>query len=408
MPTFSYTARDREGNISTGSAAARDLEELRSSLRARDLFLTKVQQVADQSLAQAPSVQRVAGRRRVGLGDMVVMSRQLATLVRAGIPIVDAVHNTAAQTESEPLARALQEVRLDVLSGLTLSEAMAKHPRIFSELYVTLVRAGEAGGVLEDTLETAAIQFDREAELREKVKAAAVYPAIVVIVAVLVVIFMLTFIVPVFAQVYQQFRAELPPITRMLVEMSKFLQRFWWVGLLVIAAVTYALRRYAISPAGRLRYDQFKLKMPLFGKLNRKIAIARFTRTLSAVMKAGVPILQALSISASTSGNQVIMLAVERVTQFVKEGASLAVTLAQTGEFPPMVSRMVAAGEQSGNLDEMLEQVTRFYDRDIEYTVSRLTRLLEPLMTVIVGGIVLFVLLALYMPIFNLSRVLRK
>jgi len=270
------------------------------------------------------------------------------------------------------------------------------------------VRAGEAGGVLEETLETAAKQLDKEAELREKVRSAFVYPTLVVITAVGVVAFLLTFVIPVFANVYTQFNAQLPGITLALIATSNFTLRFWWMILLASVAVVYLLRLGIHTEKGRKIYDQLKLKLPFLGKLNRKIAIARFTRTFAAMVRAGVPILGALGVSGRTSGNTVITEAVTKVTQFVKEGAKLWIPLEQTGEFPTMVTRMIASGEESGNLDEMLEKLSDFYDRDIEYTVGRLTRLLEPLMTVIVGGIVLFVLLALYSPIFNLTRVIKK
>lgn len=376
-------------------------------LRAKELYLTAYH---TRGVALTPAGKRrlLPARRRVTLGDMVVMSRQLATLVGAGLPIVEALFAVSAQTENPLLLQTLNQVRADVLAGSTLSEAMSRHPRIFNEMYVALVQAGEAGGVLEETLERAAIQFDKEAELREKVKSAFVYPTLVIAAAVAVVIFMLLFIVPVFARVYSQFNAELPLITRILVTMSYGLIHYSWMVILGLIGAFLALRRYVQTQRGRRQYDRLKLKMPLLGKLNRKIAVARFTQTMAAVTKAGVPILRALTVSANTSGNVILIEAVMRVARSVKEGATLAVPLEQTGEFPLMVTRMIAAGEQSGNLDEMLEQVTRFYERDIEYTVAKLTRLLEPAMTVVVGGVVLFILLALYMPVFNLTNVIRR
>ncbi|HEV2474413.1 MAG TPA: type II secretion system F family protein, partial [Chthonomonadales bacterium] len=241
---------------------------------------------------------------------------------------------------------------------------------------------------------------------REKVKAAFVYPTIVLIASVGVVFFMLVFIVPVFAKVYDQFHAKLPAVTLSLIVLSNIILHYWWmVGALGVGAVM-GVKKYLRTPAGRRLYDKMKLKAPLLGKLNRKIAIARFAETFAGASKAGVPIIRALAISAATSGNVIIIDAVMKGAGLVQEGASLAGPLEQTGEFPPMVTRMVAAGEHSGNLDEMLSELTRFYSRDIEYTVDRLTKIMEPAMTVCVGGIVLFVLLALYMPIFNMTQVL--
>jgi len=404
MPTFRYSARDREGRLTTGTLDAASLPDLRRVLRGRELFLTEVQAVAAPRAAGAA---RPARGRRIALGDLVVMSRQLATLVRAGIPIVECLHVLATQTENPALVRVINAVRLDVLGGDTLSGAMARHPRAFNETTIALVQAGEAAGVLEETLETAALQYDREAELREKVRSAFIYPAVVLVVAAVVVLFMLFVIVPVFANVYVQFRAQLPLVTRVLVSTSFVMLRYGWVALLAGLVAAAVAVRWVRTPRGRMAYDRLRLRLPILGKLNRKIAVARFTQTLAAVTRAGVPILRALAVSAGTCGNRVIEEAALKVAEHVKEGATIAVPLEQTGEFPPMVTRMIAAGEQAGELDHMLAEVNRFYQRDIEYTVGRITRLIEPLMTVIVGGVVLFVLLALYLPVFNLARVIR-
>jgi type IV pilus assembly protein PilC len=405
MPTFSYTARDQNGKSTNGVLAANDINQLREQLRQRELYLTSVREQASVSESRGGGL---LGRRSVKLGDLVVMSRQFSTLVGAGLPIVEALFALTSQTENPVLVATLNEVRMDVLTGSTLTEALARHPKVFNELYISLVHAGEAGGVLEHTLETAAVQFEKEAELREKVRSAFVYPILVLITAAGVVSFLLTFVVPVFDRVYKQFHANLPVVTQSLIWTSHVVVYWWWVVLLGIVGTVYLIRQYVKTPRGRAHYDRLKLSLPLFGKLNRKIAIARFTRTMSAMVSAGVPILQALVVSARTSGNVIIVEAVTKVAQFVKEGARIWIPLEQTGEFPSMVTRMIAAGEESGNLDEMFAKMTQFYDRDIEYAVNRLTRLLEPAMTVFIGGIVLFVLLALYMPIFGLTRVIRK
>jgi type IV pilus assembly protein PilC len=304
----------------------------------------------------------------------------------------------------------VQQVRSDILSGSSFTEAVARHPHVFPELYVALIRAGEAGGVLDETLETAATQFDKEAELREKVRSAFVYPVIVIFVAIFVVGFLIMFVIPQFDKVYKAFNAQLPAITQLLLKISEFAASPYGFPLILAATLLsyFGTRQYIRTPKGRERWDQFKLKMPLFGPLHRKIAIARLTRTLSAMVRAGVPILQALAISSRVANNVIISAAMTRVAEFVQQGARLWMPMEQTGEFPPIVTRMIAAGEESGNLDEMLTELTRFYDRDIEYTVQKLTKLLEPVLTVLIGGIVLFVLLALYMPIFNLSNVLKR
>ena len=405
MPTYNYVARDRAGTQSNGVIAARDMSEVREVLRNKELFVTTVREQAGPS-APGQGFQLFKSK-KVKLQELVIMSRQMATLVRSGISIVECLHAVAAQTENATLKQALNDIRLDVLTGSTLTDAMRKHARILNEMYVSLVQAGETGGVLERTLEIAAVQFDQEAELQEKVKAAFVYPIVVLVASIGVVFFMLIFIVPVFAKVYDQFHAKLPPVTMALVLLSSFVLHYWWIVIIASYIGAFLFRRYIRTPAGRMVFDRVMLKLPLIGSLNRKIAVARFTQTFAGAVKAGVPILRALAISAQTAGNVVIQEAIKKVANFVKDGSTLTVPLEQTGQFPPMVTRMIAAGEQSGNLDTMLEEITRFYNRDIEYTVGKLTRVIAPIMTIVVGGIVLFVLLALYMPIFNLTNVVR-
>ena len=405
MPTFQYSARDRAGQTQAGVLAARDVTEARQTLRNRELFLTGIRQQESRDTTPRPGL---FGPRKVRLKDMVVMSRQLATLVRSGISLFESLHAVEAQTQNPCLAGLLNKLRYDVLTGSSLAEAMRKHPAVLSESYVSLVQAGETGGLLEQTLEIAAEQFDREAELREKIKSALVYPAVVLTALVGLVLFMLVFIIPVFAKVYEQFHAHLPAITQALVQLSDLLLHKAWLVVLILAGLIFGLRKAVRRPAGRRVFDRLKLQMPLLGALNRKVAVARFTQTFAGSVHAGVPILRALAIAADTSGNVIIMEAIQQVADFVKDGSTLTQPLEQTGQFPPMVTRMIAAGEESGNLDTMLTEITRFYNRDIEYTVANLTRVLEPVMTLLVGGVVLFVLLALYMPLFNLAQVLRQ
>jgi type IV pilus assembly protein PilC len=406
MATFQYTARDRTGQPTGGAIAARDVFEARQTLRNRDLFLTDIRQQEAKPAAAAQA--RAPGRRAIRLKDMVVMSRQLATLVRSGISIFEALHAVECQTQNRSLAFLLQDVRYNVLTGCSLSEAMRRHPKALNEMYVSLVAAGEAGGLLEQTLEIAADQFDREVELREKIKSATVYPILVLTALAGLVLFMLIFIIPVFEGVYAQFKVKLPATTLALVAASDVISHLWWMVLIGVVAGVVLLRRAIGTSRGRMAYDRIKLKLPLIGGLNRKVAIARFTQTFAGACRAGVPILQALAISGETSGNMVVMEAIRKVADCVKDGSTLALPFEHTGQFPPMVVKMVAAGEESGNLDSMLEEIARFYNRDIEYAVANLTRVMEPAMTLLVGAVVLFVLVALYMPIFSLTQVLKQ
>lgn len=406
MPTYEYTARDREGNTSTGVVIAENEAQLRQSLRIRELFVTNFAVRSDHQVkTQQTSIFRP---RKIKLTDMVVMSRQMATLVRSGISIVDALDTAASQTENPVLSDALWGARLDVIAGDSLSTAMRKRPKVFTEVYCALVEAGEVGGMLEHTLDVAAVEYDKQQTLREQVRSAMMYPILVVFAAIFVVIFMLAFIVPVFAKIYRQFNADLPGITRMLITISDLVVHWWFILAAIAIGVVILVRQYYQTDQGRHFFDRLKLNVPIVGKLIHKIAIAQFTNTWAGTTKGGIPILSALQVSARTSNNVIVRDAVMKVAVDVQSGAGLATSLEEKGQFPPLVTRMVASGERSGNLDEMLDELTHFYERDIEYSVQRLTRMMEPAIIVVVGGIVLFVLLALYMPIWNLTRVIRR
>jgi len=283
---------------------------------------------------------------------------------------------------------------------------MAKYPKVFSKLVIAFVESGEATGNLDGTLEAAAIQLNREDTMRRKVKAATTYPKIVIFACVGTITLMLLLVVPTFATVYKSLHSELPAPTRLLIAISDIGVKYGWLLLIPIGVGMYGYKRYAESLGGKRRLDIIALKIPVLGIVFRKIAIARFVQTLSSALGSGVPILQALTIAANTAGNTVIRDAVTEASNKIREGASIAIELERTGEFPMMVTRMLAAGESSGNLDTMLEEVNRYYERDVEYAVEGLTRMIEPAMTVMVGGIVLLILLALYMPVFSLGKAL--
>jgi type IV pilus assembly protein PilC len=404
MPTYQYVARDKAGKKVQGNLTGLDERAIREQLRRKELFVTTLT-VQKQSGAQQSSFFR---KKKVGLGDMVIMSRQLATLVRAGLPLVESVQVLSNQTQNHLLKQTLTDIRQDVLAGSTFTQAISKHPAIFSELYQALANAGEVAGSLDETLQVAAEQLDKEQQLKETIKSAFVYPAAVVITAVGVVTFLLIFVVPVFAGVYDQFHAELPAPTKLLVVMSKIITRYWWMVGAGVYGFIKVFKKWSVTEKGRKICDKVKLKVPLFGPLNRKVAISRMTRTFSAMVASGVPILSGLQTAARVTGNVVFMEVINDAITKVNEGVRLSIPLEQSRQFPPMVVHMIAAGEESGNMDEMLKQVTTFYDRDIEYAVQRLTRMMEPLMTVVLGVIVGFVLLALYMPIFNLSKVIHR
>ena len=406
MPTFSYVARDINGQASVGSLTAQDERSVREQLRRNNLFVTRL---------EARGVSKPAGasssvlRKKVKLYDLVIFSRQLSTLVRAGLPLTESLTALAEQTLNPTLREATDEMRRDIGSGTTLTAAMKKHPKIFPELYVSLVEAGELGGLLDSTLDSAATQLDTEMEIREKVKSAFVYPIAVIVVAIGVVFFLLAFVVPVFAKVYKQFGAELPAITKSLVIISDVLTnpRVMLPVVLLLVAIVIVSARANQTYRGRRFFDALKLKLPLFGSLIQKMALARLSHTLSALAEAGVPLMSALGTAGRVSGNALYMDALDAVSLRVQQGGPMSLSMADTGRFPFMMTRMVAAGEDSGELGEMLKQVARFFDREVDYGVKRLMTMIEPVLTVGLGVVVGFILLALYYPIFNLGNVVK-
>jgi type IV pilus assembly protein PilC len=346
--------------------------------------------------------------RRVRHDDLVVFSWQFAAMMGAGIPLIPCLGALRDQTESPELARVIGEIRQRVQDGQSLSGSMSRHPHIFSNIMISLVRAGETGGFLELSLERIAVQMDKDADLRQKVRSAFVYPVLVLGLAALIVAFLLLFVIPVFAQVYSSASLDLPGSTKFLIKVSNFFAAYWWAVALGMVALALGVRAWARSEKGRPKADEMKLKMPLFGPLIRKIAIARSIRVLGTLVSTGVPLVEALEDAARVAGNWVIGSALRTAVIRVTEGDKLAQPLEASGEFPAMVIQMVAAGEESGDLGGMMNKVADFYDRDIEYTVKRLTTLMEPLLTIVLGVVVGFVAIAMYMPIFNLTALLKQ
>ena len=404
MPVYRYVGRDIQGQLVTGSVGGADETIARRDLRENGLYIISL---VDQRERKGFS-HWWAQLRGVKLTDMVIFSQQLSTMVAAGLPIIECLHELIDETENPVLRQALLEVARDIQSGSTFSQAIAHHPRIFSEMYVALVHAGEVGGVLEQSLASMAEALDKEQELREKVKSAFVYPAVVLTVAAGVVSFMLLFVIPIFEKVYSQFHATLPAPTLALMVASRFITRFWWLALAALGGLAWGFRSFIRTENGRRVWDRVKLRLPLLGKLIRKMVVLRFVRTLGALVKAGVPILSALETSARVANNTEFTNAIISIAGEVTEGASLSAPLRACGKFPNLVPRLVQVGEDSGNLDEMLFKIAHFFDRDVEHSVRRLTTLMEPVLTLVLGGIVGSIVVSLYMPIFTLAAVIRR
>ncbi|CAB4924406.1 unannotated protein [freshwater metagenome] len=338
---------------------------------------------------------------RVKARDMVVFSRQFSTMISSGMTVLRALSVLELQTENDKFKEVLAQVRTDVEGGASLSEAMEQHPRVFNRLFVALVHAGEIGGILEDALRRAADQLEKDDKLRRAVKSAMVYPATVMSFAAIVVIALVAFLVPVFAGVLEEFGSELPAITKITVAMSDAVTGYWWAGILVMVAAFLAIRTYVRTDQGRRNKDKLFLRLPVkIGTIVQKVAIARWSRTLGTLAAAGVPLLQAVEITGRTSGNSVIEDAMTDVSDSIRRGGTLSGPLREAPVFPPMVSHMVGVGEETGNLDEMLSKVADFYEDEVDAAVKALMSILEPILIVVIGAAVGFIVISMYLPLF--------
>lgn len=400
--TFAYTGRDSSGKVVKGRVDASGEASVVTRLRTMGIAPITIKQVsAGTGLNRDISLGGVFDK-KVSIKDLAVMSRQLATMIGAGLPLLKALSILADQSENPKLASTLDEVRSGVEEGSSFSDSLAKHPRIFPPIFVNLVRAGEVGGFLETSLDSIAKNYEKEVELKATIKSALTYPVVVLIMALLAVVGMILFIVPVFEDLFADLGGELPLPTRILVVIS---QNMVWLGpliivLTIVGAIWWRANRH--TPKFRSVWEPALLKMPVFGELFKKIAIARFTRNFGTMIGAGVPILQALSIVGSTSGNWQIEQAVQSVQDSVRQGRSIAAPLATEPIFPTMVTQMIAVGEDSGALETMLEKISDFYDSEVQSTTEALTSLIEPLMIAFLGVILGGMIVALYLPIFDI------
>lgn len=391
---FVYVARDKSGKVLKGSLEAESERALRAKMRALGYYPTRV--------AKKRKEIPLAFGQRIRPRDLVVFVTQLAAMLNAGLPIMRCLSALEEQSENKRLAKIVGEVRLAIEGGSTLSDALAKYPKIFSRLFINLVQAGETGGILDEVLLRFAYHADKEQEMREKVRGAFAYPAVVSLLALVVVTFLLLFIVPVFASVYARLRVPLPLPTLILVGASRLLIHSWWALLIVVGGMILGYRRYRATERGALTIDRLKLRLPIFGNLIGKSAVSRFIRTLGALVASGVPIIHSLGIAGEVTGNRVVTTTVSRIEENVRRGGDLTGPMRSGGIFPPMVIQMVAAGEESGTLPEMLQKSATFLDRDVDYTVKRLVTLLEPLLIVCLAVLVGFIALAIYLPMFEL------
>jgi type IV pilus assembly protein PilC len=402
MPdTFQYKVRDRAGNITSGSLIADSEALVLARLREQGFTPLDVKR-KKKSIGQIEF-----GGKKVKLKQIAVFSRQFATMVNSGLPILRAIGILSDQSDNKELSRVLNETRLDVEQGSSLSGALGKHDHVFNNLYVSMVRSGETGGSLDTTLLRLADMIEREVQLRGKIKSAMTYPVAVVALVILIMSAMLLFVVPQFEGIYGQLGGTLPLPTRVLLSMSKAFKTYWYVVLVGAILGRFFLRRWKRTERGREVMDTFKLRVPVFGSLFHKTALSRFSGTLAMLLRSGVPILQALEIVSDTVNNKVVGKAILDVQTSVRDGESIAKPLGKYPVFPPMVVQMISVGEETGQVDLMLEKIAMFYDQEVEAAVDALTSLIEPILIAVIGGCVGAAVVALYMPMFNIIKLIK-
>ena len=392
MATFTYTARSFAGEMRTATLEAQSRDDVIAQLRRQRLNVVKI----DESTPKKPK------RGHIKMRDIVILTRQFSTMINAGLPLVQAMTILAEQSDNKVLSEIMRKVVFDVESGNTVADALGKHPKAFSDLYVNMVAAGEAGGILDTILMRLATFMEKNDALVRKVKGAMIYPSVIMAVAGIAVTVLLIFVIPVFENLFSSAGLALPLPTRIVMGASRFLKGYWYVVGGAIVAATFMFRKYNATSDGRLKVDRMLLKVPVLGDVLRKSAVSRFTRTLGTLISSGVSILDGLEITAKTAGNRVVQDAIMESRSSIAGGDTIAAPLKKSGVFPPMVISMISVGEQTGGLDEMLSKIADFYDEEVDAAVSNLLSLLEPIMIVFLGVVVGGMVVSMYLPIFDM------
>jgi type IV pilus assembly protein PilC len=396
MPAFTYTARALNGDLKTATIDAPNRDEVVAQLRKQRLNVVKI----DEAKAAANTTKKKAGK--ISMRDIVIFTRQFSTMINAGLPLVQALDILAKQSENKALKDVTLAVVFDVESGHTVADALRKHPKAFTELYVNMVAAGEAGGILDTILMRLATFMEKNDALVRKVKGAMIYPGVIMSVAAIAICVLLIFVIPTFERMFASVGLALPLPTRVVIGMSKFLTSYWWAVIAAAVGGFQFFKRYYATPDGKLAIDRLMLKAPVLGDVLRKSAVSRFTRTLGTLIGSGVSILDGLEITAKTSGNRVIQDAIMESRASIAGGETISAPLQKSAVFPPMVISMIAVGEQTGGLDEMLSKIADFYDEEVDAAVSGLLAMMEPLMIVFLGVVVGGMVVAMYLPIFDM------
>ncbi|MEN3014651.1 MAG: type II secretion system F family protein [bacterium] len=401
MPTYVYKVKTPEGKEKQGEIVAKNEKEARTQL-----IRQKFQIIYVQQKPEVTPIAKIANifKPKVSQQAITIFSRQFATMINAGLSLVRALDILAEQTEDKLLKAAISDIKKEVEAGKALSSALAKHKGVFNDLYISMVRAGEIGGMLDEVLERLANFMEKDFQLKKKVQSAMTYPIIILFLAIGIVIFLVTYILPTFVNLFKEMEVQLPLMTQILIVVVEALRRPEIVFTVIIALIVsiFGLNLYYQNPTGRKQIDLIKLNIPVFGLLSKKVAISRFARTLGTLLSSGVSLMASLEIVSQVAGNAVISSAIDNVRSKLREGENLSTPLTETGIFPPMVTQMIAVGEETGNLDTMLNKIADFYDTEVEYTLSSLTSLIEPIMIVGMGGIVGFIVLSVFLPLYQL------
>ncbi|NOY44910.1 MAG: type II secretion system F family protein [Deltaproteobacteria bacterium] len=398
MPIYKWEGRARGGKVQKGTMEAPNEAVVTAQLRAQGITPTKVKKSMGQMEIKIPGL-----KPKVKTKDIVVFTRQFATMIDAGLPLVQCLEILGGQQENPTFKEIILKIKEDVESGATFADALGKHPKVFDRLYVNLVNAGEVGGILDTILNRLAGYIEKAMNLRKKVKGAMVYPATVVSVAILVVAIILIWVIPVFQQMFAGMGKNLPAPTLFVIALSEFTKKYFLFILISLFALSFVCKRIYQTEKGRMAFDRMFLRLPVFGDLIRKVAVAKFTRTLGTLVSSGVPILEGLDVVARTAGNAVIEQAIMKTRESISEGRTIAEPLKETKVFPPMVVQMIAVGEATGALDQMLSKIADFYDTEVDEAVSALTSMIEPLLMVFLGGTIGGLVVAMYLPVFQMA-----
>ena len=400
MPVFLWEGQTRKGEKKKGEIEAANEAALRGILRRQGLTSITVKQKPKNLSEYLPFL-----KQKVKEKEVVIFARIFATMINAGLPLIQCLDLLAQQEQNKTFAQIITAIKEDIEGGSTLSDALKKYPKVFDDLFVNLVAAGESGGILDVVLQRLSNYMEKAMKLKSKVKGAMTYPASVLVISIAVVSLLLVKVIPTFQKMFEGFGGELPGPTQFLITLSTYAQKYFLVAIIALAVAVYAFRRYYKTEKGTLLIDDLILRAPVFGPLLKKVAVARFTRTMSTMMTSGVPILEGLAIVSKTAGNKVVENALIRVRKSISEGKTIAEPLLETGIFPPMVVQMIAVGEATGALDAMLSKIADFYDDEVDTAVDAMTALLEPFMMVFLGGVVGGMIIAMYLPIFKMASV---